>query len=280
MDLRPLEEISARPARSVADVMPRVLKEHLRLDQRQAEGEIAKVWKQMVDPNVSAHARPDGLARGTLFVSVDSSVWLDEIVRYRRKEILDRLQHSFGRTMIKRISFRVGCLFLVAGLAIGCQKQPPPPAPAPEPVVEQTIYLPHAQRDLPVVKLWVGPEELSAEVCLTQQQLATGMMFRTNLAEKSAMLFCFGIPHQAAFYMRNTTVPLSAAYIDPEGVIVDIRDLKPLDETSVEASSDQIQFVLEVNQGWFTRHGITTGAVVRSSAGSLRDIPRALRAVR
>lgn len=46
--------------------------------------------------------------KGTLFVTVDSSVWLDEIVRYRRKEILDRLQHSFGRELIQRISFRVG----------------------------------------------------------------------------------------------------------------------------------------------------------------------------
>jgi hypothetical protein len=46
--------------------------------------------------------------KGTLFVTVDSSVWLSEIVRYRRKEILDRLQHSFGRELIQRISFRVG----------------------------------------------------------------------------------------------------------------------------------------------------------------------------
>jgi hypothetical protein len=46
--------------------------------------------------------------KGTLFVTVDSSVWLSEIVRYRRKEILDRLQHSFGRNLIQRISFRVG----------------------------------------------------------------------------------------------------------------------------------------------------------------------------
>ncbi len=49
-----------------------------------------------------------GIHKGTLFVTVDSSVWLDEIVRYRRKEILDRLQHSFGRNLVTRISFRVG----------------------------------------------------------------------------------------------------------------------------------------------------------------------------
>ena len=55
-----------------------------------------------------AHAQPAGIRRGTLFVNVDSSVWLDEIVRYRRREILERLQNSFGRELIRRISFRVG----------------------------------------------------------------------------------------------------------------------------------------------------------------------------
>ena len=61
-----------------------------------------------LDPNIIAHAQPTGLRKGTLFVTVDSSVWLSEIVRYRRKEILNRLQYSFGREFIVRISFRVG----------------------------------------------------------------------------------------------------------------------------------------------------------------------------
>ncbi len=108
VDLQPLEAIRNRPAKSMGEVVPKVLKERLRLDQRQGEAEIARVWTHLVDPNVSAHARPTGLVRGTLFVTVDSSVWLDEIVRYRRREILERLQHSFGRTLIQRISFRVG----------------------------------------------------------------------------------------------------------------------------------------------------------------------------
>ena len=56
----------------------------------------------------AAHAQPTGIRKGTLFVTVDSSVWLDEIVRYRRREILERLQHSFGRELVARISFRVG----------------------------------------------------------------------------------------------------------------------------------------------------------------------------
>jgi len=78
------------------------------MDHRRAEAEIVKVWNHTLAPEVAAHAQPTGLRKGTLFVSVDSSVWLSEIVRYRRKEILERLQHSFGRKLIAKISFRVG----------------------------------------------------------------------------------------------------------------------------------------------------------------------------
>jgi predicted nucleic acid-binding Zn ribbon protein len=107
VDLTPLETARAVRARVVGDLLPQVAKE-LRMDTRRAEAEIVKVWNSLLDPNVTAHAQPTGLRKGTLFVNVDSSVWLSEIVRYRRKEILDRLQHGFGKNLIQRISFRVG----------------------------------------------------------------------------------------------------------------------------------------------------------------------------
>ena len=107
IDLEPVEQGQALRARPIADLMPGVLN-GLGLDRRRAEAEIARVWNYLVDPNITAHAQPTGLNKGTLFVTVDSSVWLSEIVRYRRKEILDRLQHSFGHDLIARISFRVG----------------------------------------------------------------------------------------------------------------------------------------------------------------------------
>ena len=107
IDLAPLEKAQASNAQPVSAVLPQVLKE-LRLDRRRIEAEVLKVWNHLIDPNIVAHAQPTGLAKGTLFVSVDSSVWLTEIVRYRRKEILARLQHSFGREFIVKISFRLG----------------------------------------------------------------------------------------------------------------------------------------------------------------------------
>ena len=93
--------------KKAADVLPGVLA-GLRMERRQAEAEILQVWNHQMDPNLVAHAHPAGLHKGTLFVDVDSSVWLDEIVRYRRREILERLRNSFGREMIRKISFRLG----------------------------------------------------------------------------------------------------------------------------------------------------------------------------
>jgi hypothetical protein len=107
VDLGPLESARAIRARAVGDVLSGVMKD-LKMDARRAEVEVVKVWNSLLDPNIVAHAQPAGLRKGTLFVTVDSSVWLSEIVRYRRKEILDRLQHSFGKNLIQRISFRVG----------------------------------------------------------------------------------------------------------------------------------------------------------------------------
>jgi predicted nucleic acid-binding Zn ribbon protein len=107
IDTKPEEKARQFSAKNVADVMPRVLT-GLRMDRRRAEVEIVRVWNHLIDPQVTAHAQPTGINKGTLFVTVDSNVWLNEIVRYRRKEILDRLQHSFGKEMIAKISFRVG----------------------------------------------------------------------------------------------------------------------------------------------------------------------------
>lgn len=107
VNTRPEEQARRFTAQSAADVMPKVLT-GLRMDARRAEAEIVRVWNHLIDPHITAHAQPTGINKGTLFVTVDSSPWLDEIVRYRRKEILDRLQHSFGKQMISKISFRVG----------------------------------------------------------------------------------------------------------------------------------------------------------------------------
>jgi predicted nucleic acid-binding Zn ribbon protein len=107
IDLSSAEKTRAARTKAPSDVMPKVLK-RIGLDRRQVEAEVLRVWTHLIDPVIVAHAQPTGLVRGTLFVTVDSNTWHAEIVRYRRREILERLQHSFGPDLIARISFRVG----------------------------------------------------------------------------------------------------------------------------------------------------------------------------
>ncbi len=156
---------------------------------------------------------------------------------------------------------------LCGGCTGGCQKTASPtPGPEPGPSLPAA-----AQSKLQTMKLWLGAEEMVAEVALTAEQQRTGMMFRTNLGENAGMLFVFPMPHRASFWMKNCPLPLSAAYIDPEGVILEIHDLQPHNTNSVVAFSERVQFVLETNQGWFRRHNVAAGTVVRTERGALLE---------
>lgn len=132
-------------------------------------------------------------------------------------------------------------------------------------------HLTHAQGKLPTIKVWLGTEELITEIARTEVQICTGMMYRTNMAENEAMIFVFPYPDRKGFYMRNCVVPLSAAYITPDGIIDEIVDLQPGNETPVVSKSANLQFVLEVPQGWFARHNMHTGMVIRTERGTLQE---------
>ena len=97
----------AAGVKTMDSLIPSVLK-GMHLEKKRADIEIVRVWSNLMDPVVAAHARPAGLVKGTLFVDVDSNAWLSEIVMYRRREILQRLQHSFGKDVIQKVSYRVG----------------------------------------------------------------------------------------------------------------------------------------------------------------------------
>ena len=138
--------------------------------------------------------------------------------------------------------------------------------------LSNSAYSGQAQPKLRVIRLWLGANELKAEVARSASEIATGMMHRTKMAEDEAMLFVFPKPRRASFYMRNTILPLSCAYIGSDGAILEIHDMKPLDETPIIASTDQVQYVLEVNQGWFKSHRVGIGTVVSTEKGPLRKI--------
>ena len=169
-------------------------------------------------------------------------------------------------------------LLIVVGLFIagnGCNKSNSATnssTPAPQPEIDPIHrHLLHAQPKLPTIKVWLGSEELIAEIAREPVQVATGMMFRTNMPENTAMIFVFPSPGPKNFYMRNCVVPLSAGYMEPDGMLAEIVDLQPGDEVGVQSQSTNLQFVLEVPQGWFTRRNVRTGAVVRTERGSLME---------
>ena len=174
---------------------------------------------------------------------------------------------------VKFLLLALVAIFLVSGCQDGKPgTTAPPQTSAPPTLVTPQAYLPHAQPRLQSMKLFIGMKEINAELALKPVEIYTGMMWRTNMPDGEGMLFVFGDVRSRSFYMRNTYVPLSLAYIDPEGVIQEIHDLQPRNETSVPSKSENIQYVLEVPQGWFARNQIVPGTVVRSPYGELKRI--------
>ena len=160
-------------------------------------------------------------------------------------------------------------LIATTSLITGCQQSPSTGAAEKPTSAARPAGLPQAK--LPVIKLWLGAQEIASELAVTPIQHETGMMFRTNMGEMEGMLFIFPNAEQRAFWMKNTTVPLDIAYIDPAGVIREIHPLHPLDENPVPSQSADIQYVLEMNQGWFSNRNVTVGMEIRTEKGSFHD---------
>ncbi len=99
---------------------------------------------------------------------------------------------------------------------------------------------------------------LEVELAQTDQQKERGLMERTELGENRGMFFVFEEEQTLSFWMKNTLIPLSIAYIDESGTIVDIQDMQPLDETP-HPSAEPAKYALEVNQGFFDENGISVG---------------------
>ena len=160
-------------------------------------------------------------------------------------------------------------LLFAAALLAGCKNSQDA---APPPSAENSLPT-QAQLKLPTVKLYLGAETLDAEQALTPREEQTGMMFRTNVTDESAMLFVLPEPIRApnGFWMTNCPVSLSAAYIGPDGVIEEIHHLEKNDCVPVVASHDNIIFVLETSDGWFDRHHVGVGTLIRTEKGSLPE---------
>lgn len=118
------------------------------------------------------------------------------------------------------------------------------------------------QLHLPRVQLQAGMHLINAQVASTHQQRAIGLMWRRDMAPNEGMLFIFEEPQRQCFWMMNTYLPLTAAFIEDDGTIVNLADMQPL-TTDSHCSTKPVRFVLEMHQGWFARRGIQPGDRLR-----------------
>jgi uncharacterized protein len=120
------------------------------------------------------------------------------------------------------------------------------------------------QPRLRTLPLSAGMHLIRAELAVTPMQQMIGMMHRRSMGANEGMLFVYDEPAVHCFWMRNTLIPLTIAFLDDQGRIVNTADMKPLDETS-HCSSRPVRFALEMNQGWFAQRGLKPGARLRGA---------------
>ncbi len=135
-------------------------------------------------------------------------------------------------------------------------------------ILEAAPIAPHLRitsgvRALARTSLSIGNGTLDVELATDQSSRETGLMNRTSLQATEGMLFIFPEAKQVHFWMKKTTLPLSVAYINSHGRIIEIHDLEPLSEQLVPSSSSNILYVLEVNRGWFSEHQVLAGDIIK-----------------
>lgn len=115
------------------------------------------------------------------------------------------------------------------------------------------------QTSLPRVRLAAGMHQIDAQVARSADERATGLMWRKQMPQHEGMLFVFAQPSVQCFWMKNTLLPLSAAFLDDDGTIVNIADMQPQSLDS-HCSDRPVRYVLEMNQGWFAKRALKPGA--------------------
>ncbi|WP_374364074.1 DUF192 domain-containing protein [Piscinibacter sp.] len=113
-------------------------------------------------------------------------------------------------------------------------------------------------------QLTAGFHLINAEVASTQEQRAIGLMNRPAMPANDGMLFVFERPGEQCFWMKNTLLPLSIAFLDEDGTIVNIADMKPQTLDS-HCSAKPVRFALEMNQGWFAKRALKAGTRLKGA---------------
>ena len=114
------------------------------------------------------------------------------------------------------------------------------------------------QTKLPRTELHAGMYRISAQLAAAPREREIGLMYRKQMPDHEGMLFAFEVPGVQCFWMKNTLLPLTAAFIADDGTIVNLADMQPQTEDS-HCSAKPVRFVLEMNQGWFAKKGLKSG---------------------
>jgi uncharacterized membrane protein (UPF0127 family) len=125
-----------------------------------------------------------------------------------------------------------------------------------------TLVRPVGADPLLTYPLKIKGHSARVEVAVTEEEKRSGFMFRRSLGENSGMIFVYENEGRWAMWMKNTYVPLSVAFIDRSGRILNIEDMQPLTEDTHQAAGPA-KYALEMNQGWFAKRGIGQGDKVR-----------------
>jgi uncharacterized membrane protein (UPF0127 family) len=125
-----------------------------------------------------------------------------------------------------------------------------------------------AQNAMPVMELTAGFHRIEAEVAATNENRQVGLMNRKAMPAQRGMVFAFTHENAHCMWMRNTYIPLSVAFIDADGVIINIEDMQPQTEIN-HCAKKPARYALEMNQGWFAQRGIKPGARL----GGLERLP-------
>lgn len=113
-----------------------------------------------------------------------------------------------------------------------------------------------------VVPLTAGMHVIHAEVAATEAQRQQGLMFRKAMGQNEGMVFLFGAPAGVCMWMKNTLIPLSVAFLDDDGKIVNIEDMQPNTSDS-HCARKTVRYALEMNLGWFKQKNIKPGSVIQ-----------------
>lgn len=122
-----------------------------------------------------------------------------------------------------------------------------------------------ADTTLPTIAMSCRGAPLTAEVADDEMERSRGLMFRKSLERDRGMLFVFDFDHEASFWMKDTSLPLTIAFIDARGRIVNLADMEPFDEETFHRSTAPVRYALEMNRGWFAEKGIGPGDVCELS---------------